>query len=164
MGEKDYWRVVEEMRLADGTLYPMPITLPVERDGIVDVGREIVLRSPTNQMLALMKVEEIFDWNYGRVRNVTGTLDTRHPLASEMTRWPKLFASGPMKVLELPSLQLSAAPGYAGAVRRRLRRVLGFPQVVAFQTRNPMHRSHEELTKRAMQKVHGRCSSTRRSV
>ena len=156
MGEKDYRRVVEEMRLADGTLYPIPVTLPVERDGTVEVGREIVLRSPTNQMLALMKVEEIFDWNYEHeVQNVTGTLDTRHPLASEMTRWPKFYASGPMKVLELPQHysfpQLRLTPAQ---VRRRLTE-LGFPQVVAFQTRNPMHRSHEELTKRAMQKVHG---------
>src|SRR5262245_3792971 len=156
MGEKDYRRVVEEMRLADGTLYPMPITLPVERDGTVEVGREIVLRSPTNQMLALMKVEEIFDWNYEHeARNVTGTLDTRHPLVSEMTRWPKFYASGPMKVLELPQHysfpQLRLTPAQ---VRRRLTD-LGFSQVVAFQTRNPMHRSHEELTKRAMQKVHG---------
>jgi sulfate adenylyltransferase len=156
MGEKDYRRVVEEMRLADGTLYPIPVTLPVERDGTVEVGREIVLRSPTNQMLALMKVEEIFDWNYEHeVQNVTGTLDTRHPLASEMTRWPKFYASGPLKVLELPQHysfpQLRLTPAQ---VRRRLTE-LGFPQVVAFQTRNPMHRSHEELTKRAMQKVHG---------
>ncbi len=156
MGEKDYWRVVEEMRLADGTLYPIPVTLPVERDGVVDVGREIVLRSPTNQMLALMKVEEIYPWNYEHeVQNVTGTLDTRHPLASEMTRWPKFYASGPLKVLELPDHysfpQLRLTPAQ---VRRRLAE-LGFEHVVAFQTRNPMHRSHEELTKRAMQRVHG---------
>jgi sulfate adenylyltransferase len=116
MGEKDYWRVVEEMRLADGTLYPMPITLPVERDGTVEVGREIVLRSPTNQMLALMKVEEIFGWNYEHeVQNVTGTLDTRHPLASEMTRWPKFYASGPLKVLELPDHYSFPQPDDAGA-------------------------------------------------
>src|SRR5262249_45944317 len=156
MGEKDYWRVVEEMRLADGRLYPIPVTLPVERDGTVDVGREIVLRSPTNQMLALMKVEEIFSWNYEHeVKNVTGTLDTRHPLAAEMTRAPKFYASGPLKVLELPDHysfpQLRSTPAQ---VRRSLAD-LGFEHVVAFQTRNPMHRSHEELTKRAMQRIHG---------
>src|SRR5262245_44378032 len=103
MGEKDYRRVVDEMRLADGTLYPIPVTLPVERDGTVDVGHEIVLRSPTNQMLALMKVEEIFTWNYEHeVQSVLGTLDTRHPLASEMTRWPKFYAHRPPKLAELP--------------------------------------------------------------
>jgi len=156
MGEEDYRRVVGEMRLADGTLYPMPITLPIEPGKDIEVGREIVLRSPTNQMLAIMKIEQLFGWDYEReARSVTGTLDTRHPLVSEMTRWPRTYASGPLRVLELPKHysfpELRMTPLQ---VRAKLDE-LGFRDVVAFQTRNPMHRSHEELTKRAMQMIHG---------
>jgi sulfate adenylyltransferase len=156
MGKRDYERVVDEMRLADGTFWPIPITLPVEPGKDVEPGREIVLRSPTNQMLAILKIEEVFPWDYDHeVRKVFGTADTRHPLVSEMTRWPKQYASGPLRVLELPRhhdfplLRLTPAQ-----VRARLEE-LGYPDVVAFQTRNPMHRSHEELTKRAMQTIDG---------
>jgi sulfate adenylyltransferase len=156
MGERDYSRVVDEMRLSDGTLFPIPVTLPIERTNEIDVGREIVLRSPTNQILALMTIEQIFPWDYEHeVERVVGTLDTRHPLAAEMTRWSKSYASGPLKIVELPKhydfLQLRLAPR---EVRARLE-ALGFRDVVAFQTRNPMHRSHEELTKRAMQMISG---------
>jgi sulfate adenylyltransferase len=156
MGHEDYKRVVDEMRLADGTFYPIPVTLPIEPTGDVGLGKEIALRSPTNQLLGVMTVEEIFPWEYEReARSVTGTLDTRHPLVSEMTRWSKWYASGPIRVLELPLhhdfLQLRRTPL---EVRRSLEE-LGYSDVVAFQTRNPMHRSHEELTKRAMEKIHG---------
>ena len=156
MGKADYERVVEEMRLADGTLYPIPITLPIEPSSEIALGKEIVLRSPTNQILGLMTIDEIFEWDYAReARQVTGTLDTRHPLVSEMTQWSQRYASGPMRILELPLhhdfLQLRLTPAQ---VRERLEE-MGYSQVAAFQTRNPMHRSHEELTKRAMEKIHG---------
>jgi sulfate adenylyltransferase len=156
MGQRDYLRVCNEMRLSDGTLYPIPVTLPVELTKEIELDKEIVLRSPTNQILGLMKIEEIFPWDYEHeAERVFGTSDTRHPLVSEMSRWYKWYVSGPIKILELPKhydfLQFRLTPFQ---VRERLQQ-LGFHDVVAFQTRNPMHRSHEELTKRAIQRVHG---------
>ena len=156
MGEKDYLRVVEEMRLADGTLYPMPLTLPVERSEGIQLGARIALRSPTNQILAVMTLDELYAWDYAQAsQRVFGTSDTRHPLVSEMTGWAKTFASGPIRVIELPKHHdfphLRRTPAQ---VRERLER-LGVGDVVAFQTRNPMHRSHEELAKRASQKIGG---------
>ena len=156
MREKDYTRVVEDMRLSDGTLYPIPLTLPIELTDAVRSGREIALRSPTNQILALMTIEEVYAWDYTReAERVFGTLDTRHPLVSEMTGWHKWYASGALRVIELPKHydfpQLRRTPA---EVRDRLRK-FGFSDVAAFQTRNPMHRSHEELTKRAMQTIDG---------
>ncbi len=156
MGQADYTRVVEEMRLANGTLFSIPLTLPVDPGPDTHIGKEIVLRSPTNQMLAIMKIEELYPWDFEReARAVTGTLDTRHPLVSEMSRWPKTYASGPLEVIELPTHhdfpQLRLSPSQ---VRRRLE-AMGFSDVAAFQTRNPMHRSHEELTKRAMEAIDG---------
>jgi sulfate adenylyltransferase len=156
MGQDDYRRVVDEMRLADGTLFPIPVTLPIEPTSEVGIGKEIALRSPTNQLLGVMTLEQIFPWDYEReARQVTGTLDTRHPLVAEMTRWSKWYASGPMQIVELPLhhdfLPLRRTPR---EVRRHLAE-MGYAEVAAFQTRNPMHRSHEELTKRAMEQVKG---------
>ena len=156
MGQDDYRRVVDEMRLADGTLFPIPLTLPIEPTSEIGIGKEIALRSPTNQLLGLMTVEQIFPWDYEReARQVTGTVDTRHPLVAEMTRWSKWYASGPMQIIELPLhhdfLPLRRTPREV----RQLLGELGYAEVAAFQTRNPMHRSHEELTKRAMEQIHG---------
>jgi sulfate adenylyltransferase len=86
---------------------------------------------------------------------VFGTLDTRHPLVSEMTSWGRLNVSGRLRVIEVPRhhdfLHLRKTPMQ---VREQLA-LLGHKNVVVFQTRNPMHRSHEELTKRAMNLVDG---------
>ncbi len=156
MGEKDYWRVVGEMRLADGTFFPIPITLPVEEFEGLALDKEIALRGPQNEILAILNVEEIYGWDYeSEAQNVYGSLDTRHPLISEMNQWGPLNISGSLRVIELPKhydfLHLRKTPL---EVRDRLA-MLGFENVVVFQTRNPMHRSHEELTKRAMDLVHG---------
>ncbi len=156
MGEKDYDRVVEEMRLADGTFFPIPVTLPVDEFQGLALDKEIVLRGPHNEILAVVNVEEIFSWNReNEARNVYGTQDTRHPLVSDMTTWGALNISGSLRVIELPRhydfLHLRKTPVQ---VREELS-TIGFQNVVVFQTRNPMHRSHEELTKRAMDVVDG---------
>lgn len=156
MGQKDYQRVLSEKRLTSGMVFPIPITLPAEPFPGLDLHKEIALRDPQNNILAVLKIEEIYEWNYAEeAQQVFGTLDTRHPLVSEMTKWGKLYISGPMRVLQVPRhydfLSLRQTPAQ---VREKLTE-MGHSNVVAFQTRNPMHRSHEELTKRAMQRVHG---------
>jgi sulfate adenylyltransferase len=156
MGKEDYQRVTREMRLADGTFFPIPITLPVGPFDGLKLDQEITLRGPQNEVLAILTVNEIYERNYEEeVRNVYGTTDTRHPLVSEMTKWGPFNISGSMKIVELPKrydfLNLRLSPA---GVRDRLK-TMGHAQVVAFQTRNPMHRSHEATTKRAMELVNG---------
>lgn len=150
MGQEDHRRVLEEMRLAGGHLFPIPVTLPVEASP--DLDREIALRDSKNELLAIMTIEEIYEWDRREVATkVFGTEDVRHPLVAEMHRWGKLNVSGRLKVVQLPrhydfqELRLTPAQ-----TRARLER-LGHSNVVAFQTRNPLHRAHEELTKRAVQ-------------
>src|SRR5436305_15325832 len=63
LGRADYERVVAEMRLADGTLFPIPITLPVADDAPVAIGKDVVLRGPHAEILAVMPVEEIYEWD-----------------------------------------------------------------------------------------------------
>ncbi len=158
MGKADYDRVLEEMRLADGTLFPIPITLPVEEDFArsLEEGEEIVLRDPRNVPLAVMRVEEIYPWDLEReAKAVLRTTDPRHPLVAEMHTWGPYYIAGPLKVLQLP--RHYDFPQYRKTpreVREALAR-MGYERVVAFQTRNPMHRVHEEITKRAQEKVGG---------
>src|SRR5215813_3246029 len=63
MGEKDYRRLLDEMRLAGGHLFPIPITLPVSRNEPVHLDQEIALRDSKNDLLAVMTVEEIYEWD-----------------------------------------------------------------------------------------------------
>ncbi len=156
MGEADHQRVVEEMRLADGQLFPIPITFPVEPSPDIRIGQEIALRSQKNELLAVMKIEEIYEWDRDEVaQQVFGTLDTAHPIVAEMHGWGPLNISGELRVLQLPpnhdfrNLRLTPAQ-----TRARLAE-FGYDNIVAFQTRNPMHRVHEELTKRAIEEVDG---------
>jgi sulfate adenylyltransferase len=150
MGREDHQRVVHEMRLANGQLFPIPITLPVD-DPEIRLDRDIALRTAKNDLLAIMTVDEIYEWDRDEVaRNVFGTTDLRHPLVVEMHRWGPRNIAGRLQVLRLPPRydfrELRLGPI---EVRQRLAEA-GHDDVVAFQTRNPLHRVHEELTKRAI--------------
>jgi sulfate adenylyltransferase len=156
MGKADYRAVLEKMRLANGTLFPIPITLPVQGVQCIQEGKDIALRSPKNELLAIVTVEEVFEWNVSQeARLVLGTTDVRHPLMAEMASWGKKYISGPLKVINLPKhydfVELRRTPA---AVRSTIQ-ALNHTNVVAFQTRNPIHRAHEELTKRAAARVGG---------
>ena len=156
MGREDYLGVVEKMRLKDGTLFPIPITLPVADGKEIRVGADIALRNANNELIAVMTVEEKFAWDFNHeVSNVFGTTDSRHPMVAEMTSWGPVYISGALKVLNLPKhydfVDLRRTPA---EVRRTLQS-MGHANVVAFQTRNPIHRAHEELTKRAAAEVGG---------
>ena len=155
MGEADYRRVVREMRLADGTLFPMPITLPVPDGTAVRVGQDVVLRDARNEPVAVLTVEELFERDPDEARLVAGTSDTRHPLVAEMAHWPSTCASGPLRVLGLPPHHDFAALRLTPAEVRRALAERGSPRVVAFQTRNPIHRAHEWLTRKASTDVDG---------
>jgi sulfate adenylyltransferase len=154
MGKADYDNVLHHMRLMDGTLWPLPITLPVNPSDLPAVGEEVVLRNANNDLIAILRVDEVFHWDPETEAILAyGSNDARHPMVSEMVRWGKVCVSGPLKVINLPRyydfVSLRNTPA---RVREKLE-ALGNANVVAFQTRNPLHRIHEELTKRAAEKV-----------
>ena len=156
MRQVDYERVLEEMRLADGTLFPIPVTLPVSADSDVRLDQEIALRDRKNNLLALMTVEEIYAWDREVASlKVFGSLDPRHPLVAEMHRWGPQNLAGRLRVLQVPPHQDFRFLRRTPAETRALLEEYGHRDVVAFQTRNPLHRAHEELTKRAIEEVDG---------
>jgi sulfate adenylyltransferase len=156
MGQADYRRVLAEMRLANGALFPIPVTLTVEGTALAGLGRRIALREARNNLVAVMDVEEAYRWDPREEAALAlGTNDPRHPLVAEMITWKDTCISGRLRVVDLPRAydfaELRRGPAQ---VRERLA-AIGSAHVVAFQTRNPLHRVHEELTKRAADSVGG---------
>ncbi len=156
MGKEDFESAVRDMRLSNGAIFPIPISLTVS-DGIkVKLDSDITLRDSRNNILAVMTVEEIYEWDHDDFsRSVLGTCDLRHPLNSEIQNRGNLNLSGRLRVLSLPAhfdfQDLRLTPQQT---RFRLEE-LGQSNVVAFQTRNPLHRGHEEMCQRAMRSING---------
>ncbi len=156
MGEEDYYRVIKEMRLKDGTFFPMTITLPVFDFSNDNLGKEIALRDERNDLIGTMKVEEIYNSDpVNEAKYVYGSTDARHPLVAELHSWGDKYISGPLKVLNLPKHYDFKELRLTPAEVRKLLSKTGLANAVAFQTRNPMHRVHEELTKIAAKKING---------
>ncbi|NKJ23774.1 bifunctional sulfate adenylyltransferase/adenylylsulfate kinase [Dyella sp. SG609] len=154
MTRADYLSVVERLRLADGTLWPMPVTLDVDAavaNGI-HPGQEVVLRDSDATPLAIMRVEDAFrlDGEHEALR-VFGTLDTGHPgVAEVLAKAGRICLGGSIRGIQLPAHADFAALRDTPRSLRAWFQANGWHRVVAFQTRNPMHRAHYELTVRAM--------------
>ncbi|NOZ78405.1 MAG: bifunctional sulfate adenylyltransferase/adenylylsulfate kinase [Acidobacteria bacterium] len=154
---RDYAPVVEKMRLADGTLWPMPIMLDAgeELATALQPGDHLALRDPEGVMLAVLHVEDIWKPDKrAEALGVFGTDNPEHPGVAYLVRqtgdW---YLGGRVEGLSLPAhydfKQLRLTPAQ---LRSELAE-LGWRRIVAFQTRNPMHRAHQELTLRAAREV-----------
>ena len=153
MGRHDYNGVVRNMRLADGTLWPIPIVLDIP-DGLasrLSHGEPLALRDPEGVMLAALVVNEV--WEPDReeeARHVYGTTDPSHVGANYvLNRTHGHYISGTLEGMRLPvHYDFRLLRRSPAALRRDFVRQ-GWRKIVAFQTRNPMHRAHVELTMRA---------------
>lgn len=156
MGQDDYRRVVEAMRLSNGMIFPIPITLPASKTDDIRLGQEIALRTPTNELIAVMTVEERFEWDPQlEALAVCGTADPRHPFVAEMASRGRTYLSGSLRVFNLPGHYDFPELRRSPAEVRHLLEQIGQAKVVAFQTRNPLHRAHEWMTKRAADQIGG---------
>ena len=157
MGPADYAGVVENMRLADGTLWPIPVTLDVSEAFAeqVEEGSRIALRDAEGMLIAVMDVE--YRWRPDRAREaqlVYGTRDTAHPGVNElMHRTGPVNLGGTLHGLEPPVHHDFRNYRYSPAELREYFQKLGWNRVVAFHTRNPMHRAQVELTRRAVRET-----------
>lgn len=156
MGRADYERVLKEMRLADGTFWPIPVTLHVQKTDTIYLGKELALRNARNELIAVMMVEEVFPWNLEtEAGSLLGRIDSRHPLVAEMSEWGPLCISGPLRVFQLPKYHDFVSIRQTPAQVRCQLCILGLENVVAFQTRHFPHPLHEEITKRSISECNG---------
>jgi sulfate adenylyltransferase len=152
MGSGDYERVVEEMRLGSGLPWALPVCLAADH---APDGDRVALADEAGRLLAVMDVEEVFQYDKDReAERCFRTTDTEHPGVARMYSQPDYYVAGAVTVFErqeppFPELHKDPADTRALFAERGWRRVVGF------QTRNPIHRAHEYLTKCALETVDG---------
>lgn len=157
MNQKDYEGVVHHMRLADGTLWPMPIILDIPEKSVerVKAAPAITLKDQEGFVLAYMSVDEVWAPNkLVEAEKVYGTKSTDHPGVNYLiNQTGDYYVSGTLKKVKDPQhfdfVSLRKTP----AQLKQYFKERGITKVVGFQTRNPMHRAHLELTTRASASV-----------
>jgi sulfate adenylyltransferase len=151
--EADYQGVVEKMRLADNALWPIPVTLDVSEAFAekVEPGQDIALRDAEGVILAILSVTDKWVPDKSKeARHVFGADDLAHPAVNYLHHTAgKVYLGGPITGIQQPVHYDFKARRDTPNELRALFRKLGWRRVVAFQTRNPLHRAHQELTFRA---------------
>ena len=153
LGKEDYECVCDDMRLADGTLWPLPITLDVSEEfaGGIAAGEVIALRDPEGVLLATLEVGDVWTPDLAsEAGRVFGTTDDTHPAVDFLfNRSNPVYVGGRIRGIEPPTYyDFKLLRDTPSELRGRFRK-LGWRKVVAFQTRNPLHKAHQELTFRA---------------
>jgi sulfate adenylyltransferase len=152
MNREDYERVVEEMRLANGLAWALPVCLAVDA---APAGDRVALADESGRLVAVLDVEETFEYDKEReAEQCFRTTDDAHPGVARLYGQKPLYLAGKVTVFEraeapFPELALDPADSRAEFAKR------GWKRVVGFQTRNPIHRAHEYLTKTALETVDG---------
>jgi sulfate adenylyltransferase len=160
MSRADWRRVCDEMKLADGLFWPVPITLSVSRAdaAAIRVGEDVALvDSQGGDCLATLRVEEKYSIDKAHeAKSVFRTTDVEHPGVRMLMAQGEVNLAGPIKVLSAGGFpEKYGALFMTPAQTRELFDTLGWSRIAAFQTRNPMHRSHEYLAKIAIEVCDG---------
>ena len=153
LSEADYDGVVENLRLADGSLWPMPVTLDVSQGfaDSIELGQDIALRDQEGVILGTMTVTDRWVPNKAReAEKVYGADDSAHPAVNYLhNQAGAVYLGGPVTGIQQPvHYDFRARRDTPNELRAYFRK-MGWRRVVAFQTRNPLHRAHQELTFRA---------------
>ncbi|WP_079914959.1 sulfate adenylyltransferase [Paenibacillus sp. 32352] len=157
LGKEDYDSVVENMRLVDGTVWSIPITLSLE-DYVADeikVGEQVALVGEQDGVIyGILDVQSIYEVDQkNEAVKVFKTDDEAHPGVQKLLSRPSIYAGGPIRVLNRPEPGQFAEFYFDPAETRRIFSEKGWKTVVGFQTRNPVHRAHEYIQKSAMEIV-----------
>lgn len=157
MSEDDYYEVIHNMRLKSGTVWPIPITLPVEERFAksIDKGEEIVLRHPEGIPLAILTVDSI--WRIDKTAEaelIYGKNDDKHPSVRRLKMSSAThYIGGKIDSIELPSHYSYKEYRHTPQQLQEYFKRLSIDKVVAFQTRNPLHKAHYELTRLAAEQT-----------
>jgi sulfate adenylyltransferase len=152
MAKEDYERVVEEMRLADGLPWALPVCLAVDEP---PQGDRVALADAEGRPLAVLEVEETFAYDKEReAEQCFRTTDDAHPGVARLYAQKPLYLAGLVTVFERAQLAFPELARDPAETRAEFER-RGWKRIVGFQTRNPIHRAHEYLTKTALETVDG---------
>ena len=156
LGQEDYESVLSNMRLANNSLMPIPVVLDVSEKFIepLSVGKQITLRTTDMVPLAILTISEIWKAEFKKeAQAVYGSCDTTHPGVDYLLHSTNPFyISGELQKISFPQYADYKELRYTPQSLKVFLKEQNWHQVVAFQTRNPMHRAHVELTQYAMQK------------
>ena len=157
LGKADYESVLDNMRLTNGTLWPMPITLDVTEAfaGGVSPGQKITLRDHEGFALAIMTVSDIYTPDFGKeAKAVYDTTDETHPAVNYLYNHSKpVYLGGTLEGIALPHHYDYQENRHTPEELKVIFKEKGWDKIVAFQTRNPLHRAHVEMTMRASQNL-----------
>ncbi len=158
LGEADYTSVRDHRRLANGLVWTIPVTLSATREEIKDLkpGSEVALHSRDGRLLAVLHLSEIFTCDKQlEAQSVYLTTEEKHPGVAAVYAQDEYLLGGRISLLEYPNPNTFASYRYTPADLRALFVEKGWQRIVAFQTRNPVHRAHEYIQKSAMEIVDG---------
>ena len=155
--EEDYNCVLEDMRLRDGSLWPIPITLDVSKNFSknLKLGEQISLRNLEGVILATLQINSIWvpDKIY-EAEKIFKTTDEKHPGVNFLlNETGEVYLGGDITGLEKPHHYDFKSRRQTPNELRKYFRKMGWQKIVAFQTRNPLHRAHQELTLKAARDV-----------
>jgi sulfate adenylyltransferase len=159
MTQADYQQVVKDMELEDGTLWPMPITLATsagEAEQLAKGSEVALVDDQTKEAMGLMTVEDVYSYDRKQeAESVLGTCDEEHPGVKRIFSQGDIYLGGKVSAFSEGSYPGEYPEFARPAETRALFEERGWKTVAAFQTRNPLHRSHEYLTKIAMEVCDG---------
>jgi sulfate adenylyltransferase len=158
LGAADYRSVLDRLRLADGTVWPLPFTLAVDdatRDALHGVN-EAALGDASGRVWGVLRIEDVYTRDpLVESRAVYGTEDPAHPGVAYLLGRPRTLVGGTVRVLPLPADLPFARYRLTPRALRQEIAARGWQKVAGFQTRNPIHRAHEHLTKVALEVTDG---------
>jgi len=158
MKREDYHSVVSNMRLANGILWSIPITLPITRNKAhtLNIGERVKL-SYENTTYGVMEIQDIYKPNKSEeAKEVFQTTDLSHPGVKKLFNRPDIYVGGPIHLIKIPPKTKNFIPYYKTPVETRKEFAKrNWRTVVGFQTRNPIHRAHEYIQKTALEIVDG---------
>lgn len=156
MGRDDYMSVLEKMKLKDGTVWSLPIVLPIRKELRKDLSNGTRVKLIHGEhVYGVLEVEETYEVNLEHeAQAVYNTRDENHPGVARLMKQSNIYVSGPVTLTKLPELQFMNYQLTPAEVRSKITE-LGWSTVVGFQTRNPVHRAHEYIQKCALEMVDG---------